>query len=200
MKITDIKQQVKRQGRYSIFVDDKYSFSLSEGELAGSNIRIGKEYTEEDFEQLKQTAVLDKARMRVLDLLARRPRSEWEIKDYLKRKDYGSSTIEEVVNSLSEYGYIDDDKFARAWVDNRRLLKSVSKRKLWTELKQKHIADDVIKIVLEDDATDERQVIRDLVSKKRQQTRYQDDTKLMQYLSRQGFKYDDIKAEMSSDN
>ncbi len=200
MKVTDIKQQVKRQARYSIFVDNKYSFSLSESELMSSGIKIGKEYSKEDFDKLKQTAVLDKAYMRVLDLLARRARSEWEIRDYLKHKDYDNSAIDQIINKLTEKGYIDDQKFARAWVDNRRLLKSVSKRKLWTELKQKHVADDIIKIVLEDDATDERQVIRDLVAKKRQQTRYQDDTKLMQYLSRQGFKYDDIKAEMSSDN
>jgi regulatory protein len=135
--------------------------------------------------------------MRVLDLLARRARSEWEIRDYLKHKDYDNSAIDQIINKLTEKGYIDDQKFARAWVDNRRLLKSVSKRKLWTELKQKHVADDIIKIVLEDDATDERQVIRDLVVKKRHQTRYQDDTKLMQYLSRQGFKYDDIKVALS---
>ena len=197
MKVTDIKQQVKRQARYSIFVDNKYSFSLSESELMSSGIKIGKEYSKEDFDKLKQTAVLDKAYMRVLDLLARRARSEWEIRDYLKHKDYDNSAIDQIINKLTEKGYIDDQKFARAWVDNRRLLKSVSKRKLWTELKQKHVADDIIKIVLEDDATDERQVIRDLVVKKRHQTRYQDDTKLMQYLSRQGFKYDDIKVALS---
>jgi hypothetical protein len=50
MKITDIKQQVKRQARYSIFVEGKYAFSLSEPELMKSGIQIGRDYTEEELE------------------------------------------------------------------------------------------------------------------------------------------------------
>jgi hypothetical protein len=48
MKITAIKQQVKRQGRYSIFVDDKYAFSLSENALLDQKITIGLEIGQAD--------------------------------------------------------------------------------------------------------------------------------------------------------
>ena len=43
MKITAIKQQVKRQDRYSIYGDGKYLFSFSESELLNSGIKIGQE-------------------------------------------------------------------------------------------------------------------------------------------------------------
>lgn len=193
MKITDIKQQVKRAGRYSIFVDEKYLFSLGELELMQSGIRIGKEYTTDALEQLKQTAILDKAYMRSLDYLARRPRSEWEIKDYLKRKEYEVTTIKAVLSKLHAQGYVNDQKFARAWVNNRRLLKPVSFRRLQQELLQKHINQDVISQVLAEDETDETQIIRELIAKKRQQTRYQDNQKLLAYLVRQGFNYGNIR-------
>jgi regulatory protein len=198
MKITDIKQQVKRQGRYSLYVDGKYSFSLSEPELMKSGIRIGREYTDVELEELQQKAVLDKANMRALDYLSRRPRSEWEVRDYLKRKEYDSPTIDIIVNKLSDYGYIDDIKFAQAWINNRRLLKPTSLRRLRQELMQKHVDKEVIAAALETDEGDEKSALQELIDKKQQQTRYQDEQKLIAYLLRQGFNYGDIKAALSS--
>lgn len=192
-KVTDIKQQIKRQDRYSIFIDGKYSFSLSENELMQSGIRLNREYTTTELEELKQTAVLDKAYMRSLDMLSRRARSEWELRDYLRRKDYEPEVIEQIIARLKKSQYIDDYNFAKAWVDNRRLLKATSKRKLSQELKQKRVEQSVIDEVLAEDETDEPAVIRELIVKKRTQSRYQDDQKLIAYLLRQGFSYGDVK-------
>lgn len=193
MKITAIKQQVKRADRYSIYGDSKYLFSFSEGELLASGLRIGQELDQESLDVLRDKAIIDKAYDRTINLVSRRPRSEWELRDYLKRKEYESGVQDEVINRLRERGYVDDADFARRWVENRRLLKSTSKRRLSQELRQKRIADDIIKEVLENDETDELEVLKELVEKKRKQTKYQDNLKLMQYLARQGFSYDLIK-------
>lgn len=197
MKITDIKQQVKRADRYSIYFDEKYKFSLSELELLNQGLRIGQEFSKEELAELKQKAVLDKGYDRCLNLISKRPRSEWELQDYLKRKDYDQEEIESILNMLSDRGYVDDTSFARRWIENRRLLKATSKRRLRQELRQKQIADDIIDITMQEDDTDERDILRDLVERKRKQTRYQDDLKLMQYLSRQGYNYDDIKSVLN---
>jgi regulatory protein len=199
MKITAIKQQVKRQDRYSIFVDEKYSFSLSELALINSGLRLGQEVTQEQLDELQNKAKIDKGYNQALNLLARRARSEWELRDYLKRKDYDSPIADEILNRLSDLGYVDDLAFAKAWVENRRLLKATSKRRLNAELRQKRISDDIIEQVLAEDETDEVEVLRELVQRKRKQTRYQDDLKLMQYLSRQGYNYDDIKSALSGE-
>lgn len=200
MKVTAIKQQERLKDRYSIYIDDKYSFSLSEGGLLNSHLVVGQELDESELANIKADANFDKAYHRSLDLIARRPRSEWELRDYLKRKDYDQGVTEQVMRRLRQTGHLDDLTFAKAWVDNRRLLKSVSKRRLKQELRQKRVNDDVINQVLTEDETDERSVLRELIAKKRQQTRYQDDLKLMQYLSRQGFNYDDIKSAMHEDD
>ncbi len=197
MKITEIKQQVKRQDRYSIFVDGKYSFSLSENELMKSGVRVDKEFSKDELAELKDTAVLDKAYMRCLDLLARRARSEWEIRDYLRRKDYEPEVIELIIQRLLRAKYIDDFAFGKSWVANRRSLKSTSKRKLTQELKQKRLDDSVINQVLEEDETDEQEVLKELITKKRNQSRYQDEQKLIAYLLRQGFNYSDIKETIT---
>lgn len=198
MRITDIKQQVKRKTRYSIYVDDKYSFSLSETELMKSGIRIGRDYNAEELEELQQTAVLDKAFMRSLDYLARRPRSEWEVRDYLKRKEYDPPTIDTILNKLSDYDYIDDAKFAQAWITNRRLLKPTSLRRLRQELIQKHVSKEVIEAALTEDEGDETASLKEVIEKKRSQSRYQDPQKLIAYLLRQGYNYGDIKDALQS--
>lgn len=194
MKITDIKQQLKDKARFSIFIDGKFSFSLGESSLLKKHLRIDQELSDDELEELKDTAVWDKAYNRVLVLLARRPRSEWEVQEYLKRKGYDRDLINDLTYRLYKVNLLDDLAFARAWVENRRLLKATSKRRLMLELKQKHVKEDVIKEVLAEDETDERQVLRELVARKRKQSRYQDNQKLMAYLMRQGFNYEDVKA------
>ncbi len=198
MKITAIKQQVKRADRYSIYIDEKYSFALSETELLRLGLHNGQEFTAQELEDLKDTSIQDKARYQALNQLSRRARSEWELRDYLKRKDYAPEIIDAVLAQLSDYGYVDDKKFAEAWVANRRLLKATSARRLQQELKQKRVSDDVISQVLEEDETDELEVLKELVERKRKQTKYQDNLKLMQYLSRQGYNYEDIKSALSN--
>jgi regulatory protein len=199
MKITAIKQQVKRQDRYSIYGDEKYLFSFSEAELLNSGIRIGQELDESKLEELKDKAVLDKAYDRSINLISHRFRSEWEIRDYLKRKDYEEGVQGRVIERLRERGYINDADFAKRWVENRRLLKATSRRRLAQELRQKRIEDEIIKQTLETDETDEVEVLKELIERKRKQTKYKDDLKLMQYLARQGFSYDLIKTALIKD-
>lgn len=200
MKITAIKQQLKRQDRYSIYVDEKYLFSFSQLELQNSGLRVGREVTEQELVELQSTAVIDKAYDRALNLISHRPRSEGEIRDYLRRKDLTDHDTTTVVNRLTERGYLDDADFTKRWVATRRLLKYTSKRRLVQELRQKRVSNDVIQQVLEADETDDLEVLRELVERKRKQTRYQDDLKLMQYLSRQGFSYSEIKTVISKTN
>ncbi len=193
MKITDIKQQAKNQERYSIFVDGKFSFGLSEMALMNSGLRVSKEIDKVKLEELKDTAKTDKAYNQTLGLIARRPRSEWEIRDYLKRKEHEPEFIDSIISRLYDSKWLDDLEFARRWVDNRRLLKATSKRKLMVELKTKRVSEDIIRQVLEEDQTDEKAVIKDLVERKIKQTRYQDKQKLMAFLMRQGFDYGNVK-------
>lgn len=197
MQITAIKQQVKRADRYSIYVDDKYSFSLSDSALLETRLVPGQELTEAEIKELKQKSADDKVYSLALRYVAMRSRSRYELETYLKRKDADPPLVDTILDRLQGYGYVNDDAFARNWVENRRLLKPVSRRRLMMELKQKKVSEDIIRTVLEDDQTTDRDTLRDLVVRKRRQSKYQDDTKLLQYLARQGYGYDDIKSAMA---
>lgn len=198
MKITSIKQQLKRADRYSVYLDGKYSFSLSADEMLPLGLHVSQEVTQKELAELKNKALVDKSYDRALSLISRRPRSEWELRDYLKRKESAPAIIDTIITKLLQRGYVDDEDFARRWVENRRLLKATNKRRLSQELRQKHISDEIIQAVLADDKTDEVEVLRELINRKRKQTKYQDNLKLMQYLSRQGFSYDTIKQALTN--
>lgn len=196
-KITNIKAQVKREGRYSIFVDGDYAFSLSAEALLDARLTNGQELTEADIRRYKKMSADDKAYGLALAYVARRMRSRGELQDYFRRKKYEPELADDLLQRLERAGFVDDMEFARRWVENRRLLKSTSTKRLRLELRQKHIADETIRTVIEEDATDERQLLRELIAKKRRQTRYQDEQKLIAYLARQGFNYNDIKSALT---
>ena len=225
MKVTKIQQQVKRQDRYSIYVDEIYSFSLNDYQLVNSGLQIGKEYTKSQLDDLIQESQFGKAYERALNYVMIRPRSEKEINDYLRRsflfpkpkiyndkqgkthikktevnKEQVTAMIDRVIERLHEKGYINDEKFARAWVNSRQLTKKSSKRRMTQELLTKGVDSNTIATVLQNTEIDESQNLQQLIVKKRKLTKYQDDVKLTQYLLRQGYNYEDIKNELEATN
>lgn len=195
MVVTDIKQQVKLPGRYSISVDAKFAFGMSEAALLESGLHIGQNLSDEQFKSLKKAAGLDKIYGATLRFAAMRPRSRWEITSYLQRKDAAPEQAEQIVQRLERNGLVDDSKFAQSWVESRRLIKPTSLRKLRLELRQKQVASNIIDSVLAEDSTTDNDTLKQLIAKKR--NRYPDQNKLMQYLARQGFGYDDIKSAIA---
>lgn len=201
MKITAIRQQVKQKGRFSFFVDGKYAFSLGESALLESKLTPGDEISEGKLRELKKLSEDDKIYSRTLNYIALRPRSQWEIRFYLEKKKKASPALTELIlNKLSINGLIDDEKLAKAFVNDRRLLRPASRRKLTNELRKKHVPNEIIEKAIGSEHEDERAALQSVVRKARRQTKYQDDQKLMQYLARQGFNYGDIKDALQEES
>lgn len=200
MKITSIKQQLKRDGCYSIYVDDAYAFSLSGEALLDAHIASGQELQPAELAQFKRLSADDKIYLASLRYVAMRPRTQWDLTLYLQRKmDASPALTEHILNRLSIIGLVDDKKYAEAFVRNRQLLKPSSRRKIIMELRKKRIANDIIEEVIEQNAAQEQTALQAVITSKRRQAKYQDDQKLLAYLARQGFSYDDIKRALNQD-
>ena len=196
MKITSITQQLKRTDRFSIFIDGKYSFSLGEAALLESKLTRGQELNEQQVRQVKQLADSDKLYGQASRYAALRPHTSGEISRYLERKQASPTLMTEILNKLSKIGLIDDTRYVQAYIHDRQLLRPASRRKITYELRKKHIANEIIEAALGSETDNDQLALRSLIERKRQQTRYQDDLKLMQYLARQGFNYGDIKEAL----
>ena len=196
MKITSIKQQIKRAGRYSIYIEGEYVFSLSEDALLASRLVKGQELSSKEVAAYKKLSSEDKLYYQALRYAALRPHTRWEIATYLERKEASPPLVDIILNKLSIIDLVNDEKYAQAFVNDRRLLRPTSRRKIISELRRKHIDSDIITRTVGDEGEDEVTALQAIAERKRKQTKYQDDLKLMQYLARQGFGYSDIKAAL----
>lgn len=213
MKITDISIQAKNPDRVNISVDGKYRFSLDVYQLGELGVKTGREYTEDELIELETESQFGKLYARALEYSLMRPHSSREIKDYLWRKTrttkYKSKTGElrerlgvsqsvadRVFDRLEQRGYVNDTSFARYWVENRNQTKGASKRKLIAELRAKGIRAEYIETAFESTTRSDEDELVKVIAKKRK--KYPDDEKLIQYLARQGFSYDDIKQVLQN--
>lgn len=208
MKITSIELQAKNKDRVNVQVDGKYRFSLDVFQLGELGIKVGREYSEAELEDIERESRFGKLYGRALAWALSRPHSERETRDYLRRvslprrKKNGELTDgtppdigERVLERLKEKGYVNDERFTRFWVENRNLTKGVSRRKLTAELASKGIPGDLVNQLLGESGRNENDELRKVIAKKA--GRYADEQKLIAYLARQGFAYDDIKQALS---
>ena len=190
-------------------VDGVYRFSLDAYQVTDLGIKAGEDIDKSQLADLENESVFGKLYTRALEYTMIRPHSGREIRDYLLRKTKDrqirsrhtgemktikgveEGVVDRVYRRLSEKGYVDDQKFADFWVNNRHLRKGISYQKLRSELYAKGVSSEIIDVALEASDRDEAQELQKLIEKKA--ARYSDQKKLTMYLQRQGFRYGDIQ-------
>lgn len=115
-----------------------------------SRLRVGQTLTLSELEALGAEDEVEMAHDRALRLLARRPRSERELRDDMRRRRVPEPMQAAVLRRLAEAGLIDDAAFAAAWVENRRAFRPRSAVGLRTELRRKGIGRETIEAALGD--------------------------------------------------
>lgn len=209
LRITDIKQAVKNENRVNVFVNDKYSFSLDIAQLVDFKIKKGQVVSAAELEKFKNASEFGKLYQRTLEWVLTRPHSIRETRDYLFKKSIQpqkskdpetKKTIlkkpaidraqftDQIVSRLIEKGYLDDERFARYYVENRFVKKGISKKRLSQELSQKGVAKEIVDEVL--DLRNDEEEIKKIIAKKSK--RY-DEGKMITYLTRQGFHFETVR-------
>ena len=193
MKITAIRSQVKNPERASVFIDGKYSFSLSLNELVTEKLKNNEEIDGIRLKRLKKLSEDGKLRMRSLEWVMNRPHSTREFKDYMYRKKAEPSMTDQLIEEFTSRNYLDDQAFAR-WLVEVRSRAGKSDRQIRAELFKKGIDRETVDEVLEREAGSEEERLRLVIAKKGNLPRYRNDPqKLAQYLIRQGFSWQAVK-------
>lgn len=92
---------------------------------------------------------LQKARNYAFLLLKFRPRSEKELYQRLKKKKIDEAIIKETLSFLKDKNFIDDNYFAKAWIESR-LKKPFGLRRIKEELRFKGIDKEIISRTIEE--------------------------------------------------
>ena len=131
-------------------------------------------------------------------LCARSEHCQWEMLEKMRRWELDDETQARVMARLVEERYVDDERYARAFVKDKVRYNKWGRRKVEQALWQKRIADDIRERVLDEvDEEEYLNVLRPLLKQKRKSIKAENDYELNQKLVRfalgRGFTYDIIR-------
>ena len=215
MKITAISVQARNPDRVNVSIDGAYRFSLDISQVADLGVKVGRKLDDTELAKLEGESQFGKLYARALEYSLSRPHSVREVRDYLRRKTLArkyksrrtgeikeapgvsQAVADRVLERLQTKGYVDDENFARWWVENRNVAKGTSRRKLTNALRAKGVSVEIIDDALAASERSDDDELAKIIAKKH--SKYPDEQKFLQYLARQGFGYDDIKSALERD-
>ncbi|OGH12910.1 MAG: hypothetical protein A2776_00310 [Candidatus Levybacteria bacterium RIFCSPHIGHO2_01_FULL_40_10] len=86
--------------------------------------------------------------------------------DYLLRKNFIDETINSVLKRLVDLKFLNDEEFAKSWIESRQKYKGKSKYILKNELRLKGLKNDLIEPLL-NEAEDDLETAKTLFEKKK---------------------------------
>lgn len=187
--ITGLEIQKRDKERVNVFLDGEFAFSLNLMDAA--KLHKGQTLTNAEIEALRGEDTVVKAVNQSARFLAYRPRSIQEVRQNLEQKGTDPEVVDAALAKLVALGHLDDFAFARYWVENRNTFKPLSPQALRYELRQKGVADAIIREVLADlDADDVAyRAALGRAQSLRGTTRRNFHEKIATFLQRRGFSY-----------
>jgi len=117
-----------------MFADGEFLVGLSKEILLRAGLRVGDEISRAQADTLIAQETLLSAKNAALRLLAVRPRSEQEIVDRLREKEYGEQTISATLGELRAAGLVNDAEFSRSFIRNTLVLRPLGELQLRRKL------------------------------------------------------------------
>jgi regulatory protein len=198
--ITALTLQANDAERVNVYIDGEFALGVSLRVAQDERLHKGQVLTEEDWEGLLRAERGSKAWNAALRLLSVRPRSERELRDRLRRKEFEPDHIDRAIQRLRELELLDDAHFAELWIANRQKLRPKGVQALRQELRAKGIDRQTVDEVLANSIdADEESAACEQVARQALR-RYADapdratfQRKLGGFLQRRGFRLDTIK-------
>jgi regulatory protein len=198
--VSSIQAQQRRADRVNVFVDGAFAFAARAEIVAQHGIHPGTELTVAVRDAALREDAYATAYATAIDLLARRARSEREIRDRLRAKGHDAETIDRVLIRLRELRYIDDESFSRSWIENRATHRPRGAAALRQELRAKGVDRQTIDQAIEEASLDDVAMAVDAASRKHRSLESLDPQlrrrRLIGYLQRRGFTWDAIREAL----
>lgn len=144
------------------------------------------EKKELNFEQTKNKA---------LKYLEYRVHSEREMRQKLKRAGAGEENVEQVIEFLTEYGFLNDEEFAELYIRELKNLKKFGKKRIKLELMKKGISAEITESAISNEEWEEEDMLMPMIQKKLGGNFDRKNIeKAVRYFAYKGYGYDEIKA------
>ncbi|MCM1363797.1 MAG: recombination regulator RecX [Faecalibacterium sp.] len=187
-----------KANKVHIYVDCEYRMTVDRDFIAAARYYENCEINDEELAELEVQVSSRRAFNKAVDLLSRRDHASGELLVKLRQKGYADGA-QEAIEKLTEYGYIDDWRFAENYAAELQRLKGFGKRRIEQELYKKGVSRDIISQVTDSIESDSDE-LADLLERK--YGRYLDTekgiTKAINGLVRMGYGYSEIKAALEA--
>ncbi len=146
----------------------------------------------------------NEAFLTLASLCAQAEHCQWEMTEKMRRWEVDESAQARIIQRLTKERYVDDERYARAFVKDKVRYNKWGRRKVEQALWQKHIDEDIRQRVL-DEVDDEEYlaVLRPLLKQKRKSIKansdYELNQKLMRFAVGRGFTFDIIRQCLDID-
>jgi regulatory protein len=190
-QVTALRSGGGRRKRVNVYLDSKFAFSLEAEVVLAEGLRVGQKLTSEQIRALARADNFQRCLNAAMHYLSYRPRSEFELRERLGRRNFDRESVEEVLARLKERGLVDDTEFAQFWQDNRQAFSPRSSALTRLELRRKGVAEEIIGQVVRT-VSDGESAYRAALGKARRLpvSDYQSfRRRLGAYLRRRGFSY-----------
>lgn len=158
---------MKKKANYDIYIDEEYSFTLTDEGLYKSKLKSGTEFiiTEELNGILKEDEA-KRCKNRALKIITTSSKSENKIKEKLTKEGYSEYAIEIALGFLRDYKFTNDEKLAKN-LANQSIRKNSSILQTKQNLRNKGIKkEDIEKALEEIDEDDEIENAINVANKK----------------------------------
>lgn len=142
-KITALRAEGGRKKRIGVYLDGRPVFKLEAEVALKENLKVGQELSEEALSVLARLNLYSRTLKAATNYLSYRPRSEFEVKERLRRRGFAECDIEAVIARLKEQGLVDDVAFAEFWRENRASFSPRSRYLTSLELRRKGVSSEV---------------------------------------------------------
>jgi regulatory protein len=192
-RVTRLEVQKKNHQRVNVYLDGEFAFGLSR--IVAAWLQVGQDIGEEKIQELKAQDAREVAFQRAIRYLDYQPRSITEVRRKLAEKEFPEDVIDLVLERLRDLQLLDDDRYARSWVENRSEFRPRGRRLLEYELRQRGIDRETIEQALTD--LDEQALAYQAAVKQSRKLAGADwqsfQKKLFAFLARRGFDYETIQ-------
>jgi regulatory protein len=196
MIITSIERKRGRRGRVDVYVDGVLRFDIARDSASKRSLRPGRPIADDEIAAL----IIEDAKRTALDtavaMLARRPRSERELRRRLAQRKCDPALINETMELLRVRGLIDDAEFARSWAESRDRSSPRGRRLIAAELRAHGIEHTIAADAVA--AVDEHEAAYRVAQKRLRSLETADDRafrdRLGAHLQRRGFAWDTVRA------
>ena len=181
-----------------IYIDGEYRLTADCDFVFTCGFDNNSDISDEELTFLTDEVNSRRAFLKACDLLSFRDHSSRELLTKLRQKGYGEGA-EQAVEKLMEEGYVDDERFARAYAAELVRVKHFGRRRIVTELLKKGIDPSLARDIADETEVDEDEI---LVALKRKYGRCLDTEKgvrrAVNGLAAMGYGYSEIKQAIET--